>query len=133
MKTTRRGATMLEMIVASALLGTLLVVTLQLCAATAAQRQAAARRQCASLELANVMERVAARPWSELNTAALAAEHVSPSAGAQLPGAELKIAVVTPAGEPQAKRLTATVRWQDRGRPPQLLRLTTWRYRNGNK
>ncbi len=125
---------MVEMIVAGALLGTLLVVCLQLCVAAAAQRQAAARRQCASLELANVMERVAARPWSKLTAADLAAEHLSPSASAQLPGAELKIEVLTPAGDPEAKRLTATVCWQDRdGQPPQPLRLTTWRYRHGEK
>jgi Tfp pilus assembly protein PilE len=134
MKTTRRGATMLEMLVAGAMLGTLLAVSLQLYSAVAAQRRAAARRGAASLELANVMERVAARPWRELTAAALAAERLSPSASAQLPGAELKIEVFTPAGDPEAKRLTATVRWQDRdGRPPEPLRLTTWRYRHGEK
>ncbi len=80
------------------------------------------------------MERVAARPWSELTAAALAAEPISPSASAQLPGAELKIEVFAPAGDPEAKRLTATVRWPDRdGRSPQPLRLTTWRYRHGDR
>ena len=52
----------------------------------------------------------------------MAAERLSPSASAQLPGAELKIEVFMPAGDPEAKRLTATVRWQDRdGRPPEPL------------
>jgi hypothetical protein len=134
MKTTRRGATILEMIVAGALLGTLLVICLQLFAATAAQHQAAVRRQCASLELANVMERVTVRPWGQLTNAVLAEEHLSPSATAQLPGAELKIEVFVPAGAPEAKRLAATIRWQDRdGRPPQPLTLTTWRYRHGDR
>ncbi len=134
MKTTRRGATLLEMLAAGTLLGTLLVVCLQLFSAAATQHRAAARRQAASLELANVMERVAARPWSQLTTAALAAEQLSPEARAQLPGAELKIEVFGPADDPEAKRLTATIGWPDReGRPPQPLRLTTWRYRHGDR
>jgi Tfp pilus assembly protein PilE len=134
MKTTRRGATMLEMIVAGALLGALLVICLQLCVATGTQRRAAVRRQCASLELANVMERVTARPWGQLTNTALAGEHLSPSASAQLPGAELKIEVFAAPGAPEAKRLAATVRWQDGdGRPWQPLTLTTWRYRHGDR
>ena len=69
----RRGTTILELAVAGALIGALLVVCLQLLAATAAGRRAADQQQCAILELDNVMERVVARPWAELTTAALAA------------------------------------------------------------
>ena len=65
MKMTRRGMTLLELVVAGALLGTLLVVCLQLLAATAAQRRAADQRQLAVLEVGNVMERLAARPWAD--------------------------------------------------------------------
>ncbi len=134
MKAMRRGSTILEMVVAATLLGTLLMVCLQLCVATAAQRRAAAQRQCAILELANAMERIAARPWNELTTAALAAERLSPSAVGQLPGVELKIDVSTPAAEPEAKRLVASIVWRDPGgRPLKPLTLTTWRYRHGEK
>ena len=134
MKAMRRGSTILEMVVAATLVGMLLVICLQLCVATTAQRRVAAQRQCATVELANVMERVAARPWNELTAAALAAERLSPSAGGQLPGAELKIDVSTPAGEPEAKRLVASIVWREpNGRPLQPLTLTTWRYRHGEK
>ena len=127
---TRRGMVMLEAIVAGTLLGTLLVVCLQLLSAAAAQRRAADQRQCAILELANVMERVAARPWAELTAAALAQEKLSPSAAGQLPGAELKIEISTDAKDPDAKRITATLRWQDRsGQLVAPMTLTTWRYR----
>ena len=46
---TRRGMMMLEAIVAGTLLGTLLVICLQLLSAAAAQRRAADQRQCAIL------------------------------------------------------------------------------------
>ena len=127
---TRRGMMMLEALVAGTLLGTLLVVCLQLLSAAAAQRHAADQRQCAILELANVMERVAARPWAELTTAAVTQEKLSPSALDQLPGAELKLQIYTDTTDPDANRITATLRWQDRG--GQLvapIKLTTWRFR----
>ncbi len=60
--------TLLELAVAGALLGTLLVVCLQLLQATAAQRRLADQRQLALLEVGNVLERLAARPWSDLET-----------------------------------------------------------------
>ena len=63
---TRRGMTLLELAVAGTLLGTLLVVCLQLLQATAAQRRAADQRQLALLEVGNVLERLAARPWADL-------------------------------------------------------------------
>ena len=81
MTTTRRGIMLMEVAVAGALVGTLLVVCLQLVSAAAAQRRAADQRQCALLELGNVMEQIAARPWAELTTAALSQEKLSPSAG----------------------------------------------------
>ena len=73
---------------------------------------------------------IAARPWAELTTAALAGEKLSPSAAGQLPGAELKIEVSTVPSEPNAKRITATLRWQDRsGQLVAPVTLTTWRYK----
>ena len=128
--TTRRGMMMIELAVAGALLGTLLVVCLQLLSAAAAQRRAADQRQCALVELGNVMERLAARPWAELTTTAVAQERLSPSADRQLPGAELKIEVFTLADEPNAKRITAALRWQDRsGQLGIPLTISTWKYK----
>ena len=120
----------IELVVAGAIVGTLLVVCLQLLSAAAAQRRAADQRQCALVELGNVMEQIAARPWAELTTAALSHEKLSPSADGQLPGAELKIEVFTSADEPGAKRITAALRWQDRsGQLLAPVTLTTWRYK----
>jgi hypothetical protein len=127
---TRRGTTLLEVIVAGMLLGTLLVLCLQLVSAANDQRWAADRRQCASVELGNVMERVAARPWAELTAAALAQEKISPSAAGQLPGAALKVEISPEAKGSDVKRITATLRWQDRsGQFLAPVTLATWRYK----
>jgi len=127
---TRRGMMMIELAVAGALVGTLLVVCLQLLTAALAQRRAADQQQCAVVELGNVMEQIAARPWANLTTAALSQEQLSPSADNQLPGAELKIEVVESADQPNAKRITAALRWKDRsGQFLAPMTLTTWRYK----
>jgi hypothetical protein len=131
---TRRGTMILELVVAFTLLGTLLIVCLEMFSAAAAQRRAADERTCALVELGNVMERVAARPWPELTTSAVARERLSPWAAGQLPGAELKIEVSTPSAEPGAKQITASLRWEDRSRRLVApLRLTTWKYRSPNQ
>ena len=107
-----------------------MVICLQVLSAALAQRRAADQQQCALFELGNVMERVAARRWTELTTAALVQEKLSSAAANQLPGAELKIEVVPGAGEPNAKLS-----------PPRCVgktaaagsgcrcRVTTWRYK----
>ena len=74
MMATRRGMMLVEVVVAAAIVGTLLVVCLQLLSAAVAQRRAADQRQCALLELGNIMEQVAARPWAELTPAVLSQE-----------------------------------------------------------
>ncbi len=127
----RRGFTMLEMVVAAALLGTLLIVTLKMLGAVADWRRDADRRQLAVIEAANVMEWLSARPWDELTPEAVADVRLPESVTRQLPGAELKIEVVdSPAGEkPPAKRIAVSIRWRDRaGRMVQPVAVTMWRY-----
>lgn len=126
---TRRGMTLMELAVAGVLLGTLLVVCLQLLQATAAQRRNTDQRQLALIELGNVLERLSARPWAELTPKSVAGEKPSAWLGNRLPGAELKVEVTTSASEPGAKRIVVSLRWQERGGrylPP--VRITTWRF-----
>jgi hypothetical protein len=122
--------TLLELAVAAAMLATLLAVCVQLLGAMAAQRRAADQRQLALFEVSNVIERAAARAWNDLTPEALAAEKLSPAAIEELPEAELKVEMSIPQSEPNAKRITVSLRWQDRKGnflPP--LKLTTWKYR----
>lgn len=130
MKTVRRGMALLESAVAAALLGTLLVVCLQLLAATAEQRRAADQRQLAIIEVENAMEPLAARPWAELTPQAVAAPQLPPSVRTRLPEAELKVEVTAPPAEPLAKRIAVSLRWQDHaGQFMQPIRIVTWRWK----
>jgi type II secretory pathway pseudopilin PulG len=133
MTMTRRGMTLIELTVAGVIIGTVLVVGLQMLTVVAAQRRGVDQQQLATLELANVMERVAVRPWSELTPQAAAEETLSPAIRSQLSNAELKVDVSTSDAEPDAKRIVASLRWQGRAGvmlPP--LTITTWKYRPQN-
>jgi hypothetical protein len=122
--------TLVELAAAAGLLGMLLAVSLQLLAAAAAQRQAVDQRQLAIFEASNVLERIAGRPWSDLTPQALAAEKPSAEVLKEMPEAELNVEMATPSTEPNAKRITVSLRWQDRNGqflPP--VKLTTWKYK----
>ena len=128
--TTRRGFIVLEVVAASALAAMLLVVCLQLLSGVLAQRRAADRRQYALLELGNVMEQVAARPWSDLTAASLSQERLPPSVEEHLPGAVLAVTLAEPADGSNAKRITASLRFEDdHGQMTKPIVLTTWRYK----
>ncbi len=126
---TRRGMTMLEILCAGAMLGALLVVCLQLFSAAAGQRRAAQQRQAAIREAANVMERLDGLSFDRLTPEGVGRVQLCDEARQALPGAELEIQLSTPAGEPEARRITVLLRWQDRtGRPLRPVRLVAWRY-----
>lgn len=128
----RRGIILMELVVAGALLGTLLVVCLQLIGAAAAHRRTVDQRQLAVVEVGNVMERLAARPWTEL-TPQVAVPQLSPPVRNRLPNAELKVEVTTSAAEPGAKRIIVSLRWQDRaGQFVQPVKVVTWRWKGKN-
>jgi prepilin-type N-terminal cleavage/methylation domain-containing protein len=132
MKMVRRGMTVLELVVAAAILGTLLAVSLQLLAATAQQRSVADQRQFAVLEAENMMERLAARPWAELTPQT--AVPLSPAVRARLPSAEVKVEVAPAPNDPLAKRIVVALRWRDQtGQFVQPVRIVTWRWQGRDK
>jgi hypothetical protein len=120
----------MELMVAMALLTTLLVVCVQLSARATDCQRALGRRQAATSEAANVMERLSARSWDELADKNLAEFPLSEAARQSVPGARLEIRVVEPAGQEGAKRIGVAVRWPEgESRPESSVRLTAWRYR----
>ena len=130
MKTNRRGFALLELAVAGGLLATLMVVCLQLLTASAAQRRIADQRQLAVLEVENVMERLAARPWSELTQTTAARQRLSPSISRRLSGEELKIEVSDSPTDPNVKRIAVSIAWPPTAaRPLSPVKIVTWRYR----
>lgn len=127
----RRGMTMIELIVAGALLATLLVVCLKMFDAAADWRRECDRRRLARIECENVMERMAALPWDRLTPEMSAEQRLSENAIGMLPGAELKVEITDSPSEekPAWKRIAVSVvRCDSIGEKMVPLTLTTWRY-----
>ncbi len=125
-----RGFTVTELLVACVVLVALLAVCFEIVGASLSARRAASRRLIARQEAANLMERLAARPWDELTPELAAGLGLSPEGRAALPGAELAASVAAVEGEEAAKRISVEVRWKDTSSPsPRPERLVAWRYR----
>ncbi len=126
----RRGYNIIELIVATVILMAVMGVSLKWFVATAGQRRSEDRRQAALTEAASALERLAARPWEELtpeNVAKLVASLELPKS---LPSGQVLAQVTQPGGEPEAKILAVTVRWQSRQEAPaEQVRLVAWKYR----
>jgi hypothetical protein len=120
----RRGYAMLEIIGGVIVLGMALAVTVRLIGWVAAERRAAERRSWATVEAANVMERLAGRPWDDLTAGSVATEALGPAARDLLPGGRLGVLVTEADG---LKRITIEVRWHGRsGADETPVRLTAW-------
>lgn len=127
----RRAFTMLEITVISAMLMAAMATTLQVVSWVAIQRRAADRRQLAIQEVANLMERLAARPWKRLSAEGTKDLTISESARASLPWARLEIEVDDRGQEKEgAKRIRLRLSWRNRtGTSEAPVRLTAWRFR----
>ncbi len=90
---------MIELLVAASLLATLLTVCVQLSGAASAEQRALRQRQAAMNEAANVLERLAIRPWNELTDKGLGNLPLSAAARQSLPAARLEVRVAQPAGQ----------------------------------
>src|SRR5262249_14331510 len=110
----RRGYSLLEMVIASALLGAVLTVALNTFHWIAVDRRASDQEQEALAEVANQMERIGSRPWDSLTNEGLRDVRLSDHAKRQLPGAVLEASVGTEAATPEAKRISIELAWRNR-------------------
>ncbi len=123
------GFTLIELMAATALLVTFVAVLVPMFQATVAQRRSIERRQAATLEAANALERVSALGWDELTAERAAAIRLSEEARQTLPGGELKLEFIQTAGEPDCRRIVVEVGWEPQpGQPRQTVRLAAWRF-----
>jgi hypothetical protein len=112
------------MVMAAVLLGVAMALTVQILGWVVRERRAADRRAIAVQEAANVMERLAARPWVQLTPDTVGTETLTLEALRALPGAELSVAV---AGDPPLKRIGVQLRWRGRsGGFEAPVRLSSW-------
>ncbi len=126
----RRGYNIIELIVATVILMAVMGVSLKWFVATAGQRRSEDRRQAALTEAASALEQLAARPWEELTPEGVAKLVASLELPKSLPGSQVLAQVTQPGGEPEAKILAVTVRWQSRQEAPaEQVRLVAWKYR----
>lgn len=120
----RRGYAMLETIGGLVVLVMALAMTVRLIGWVAAERRAAERRSWALVEAANVMERLAGRPWDDLTARSVAAEPLGPTARDLLPGGRLSVRLTEADG---LKRITVEVHWHGRsGLDEAPVHLTAW-------
>jgi hypothetical protein len=122
---------MLEIIVTSILLGTVIATLAPAVSACAAHHRMSELRRCGMQDLSNALERVSLVPFEKLDEAVR--EPVEPSAPCRrrLPDARITLSVTDAPGDLRAKRITAELHWSAPGGAPQPMYLSTWRYADG--
>jgi len=114
---------------ATVLLMIAMTLTVKVLGWVALERRSAERRQRAVMEVANVMERITAYPFEEVNSTLARRITLSETARASLPDSELALDVsegARAAGR-AAKRIAVRLRWRGRsGLWDAPVRLTSW-------
>jgi prepilin-type N-terminal cleavage/methylation domain-containing protein len=124
----RRGFTLVELLVALAVLGVVLLLVAQLGYLVLRERQRSGARQQAQEAAANVLEAARACPWDDLTPAWAARQRLPESAARLLPDGRLEVRVEPEPSRPHTRRITAEVRWSlDDDRPARPVRLVALR------
>ena len=126
----RRGTSIVEAVVSLSVLATAITGATQILVLSAQQRQTADRLLSAQLEVANVLERVAAMRYEEATPEAMRNLKLSAEVQKSLPAAQLKVELVESAApEPPNKRITAAISWPVAGEERATAQLTAWKYK----
>jgi Tfp pilus assembly protein PilE len=123
----RRGFTLVEMMVAGVLLMTVTMIVVPAIYWVHRERRQTEHRQVAIVEVENMMERVVALPFKDINQATVDKLVLSESALRQLSNADLKIEISETDNLPQMKKIQVQLGWKDhRGMSVAPVRLTSW-------
>jgi Tfp pilus assembly protein PilV len=125
----RRGSLLAEVAMATVILMIAMSLTVKVLGWVALERRAAERRQRALMEVANVMERIAAYPFDEVTPELTRRITLSTTAGQSLPESDLSVDVTNsdPGAGRSAKRIAVRLRWKGRsGEWEAPVRLTSW-------
>jgi type II secretory pathway pseudopilin PulG len=126
----RRAFTIVEILLAMLLLGTLTALCLQFFAGVTAQRREQSADLAATQEAANIMERLAGFAWDNLPKQSGGQFPLSAQARKVLPDARAEVKVYDVSGPPPARRIAATVFWRPQaGEPERKARVVAWRYK----
>jgi hypothetical protein len=132
----RPGFTMVEVTLSVFLLAIAMTTTVQIAGTMARERRSVERRSWALHEVANLMERLTAKPWDELtsDSARDASRSLVEAIRRKLPGGELSIAVEETHDGIAEKRVAIQLRWRDRvGVWERPVRLNAWIARPGTR
>jgi hypothetical protein len=103
---------MAEVLAAAALLSVVTAIVLPIVSGVAAAREEAARRHLAVLEVANIMEQIAAlRHRGDLTDDALSTLSLPEDVARQFDQPELSMQLEEPAGTPAARELSVSLSW----------------------
>ncbi len=128
--TRRRGYGLIELSMAVLLLALAMAMVVQMASWIGSERRGAGRRQVAMQEAANLMERLTARPWSELTPALGRSQALSEPAKATLRDGTLDVAIGPAEGEPSARSIAIRIGWGDAtGGRVAPVRLVAWVHR----
>ena len=123
------GTTLLETVIAVALLAAALSLSTQVLAWTAMERRESQRRQVALQEAANCLERLRGWPSDRLSTEQAQAIALSPQAHDVLPQGRVAVDIRTDPADENSRQIQIEVHWSNRtGQPLAPVRLTTWRW-----
>jgi hypothetical protein len=129
--TGRRGGTIHEAMMATAIASVVLVSVTQLVAMIARKHLAYERRTLATLEAGNVMEQLMSWRWAELTPDKLAALRLSDECRQRLPDARLRVQTTTDGQADGGRRIDVQIDWRNEAnRQGEPIRLVAWRYRN---
>jgi Tfp pilus assembly protein PilE len=130
----RKGSLLLELVVASVLLGVVMSAAVPALGWIARQRSVAQQRQAVLLEVDNLMERMTALDWSDLTPQRAAEFKLSDHLLDQLSEPKLDVAVQLDGQDETAKEIRIEMLWSmGAGRPAPPVRLSAWFFRQGEK
>jgi hypothetical protein len=127
----RRGSLLAEVGIATLVLVVVMGLTVSTLSTIGRERRAADQRQRAVLEVANLMERITARPFDEVTSSLARGLSLSDAARSSLRDSELAIEI-SGGDEPanagrSAKRIMIRLRWRGpAGQWQAPVRLTSW-------
>lgn len=127
-----RGFTLIECLVAGAMLLVVMAMAAQLFSWDARERREAWRRQVAQQEAANVLERLSIESPESLSQERFERLALSPESAAWLPEGDLGVSATEFASPRPGKRIRIEITWrQTNGNPAPPVRLTGWAFSLG--
>jgi Tfp pilus assembly protein PilE len=130
----RKGSLLLELVVASVLLGVVMSAAIPALGWIARQRTVAQQRQAALLEVDNLMERLTALDWGDLTPQRAGEFKLSGPLQDQLFEPKLDVVVQVDSQDETAKEIRIELTWNmAAGRPAPPVRLSAWVFRQSEK